>query len=149
MLPCEIEADAKDMLFDSTEIIIWITAMQKIQEIKLHLKRFGQIVHVETDEDCTHIFESFAESTKSKIQELWEEFAACEYLVDQLIKNTNGQILDMVDVVKKILGCYDELIECIIAGQDTGEIVQLIDTISTIMLFLQPVVSNIICSNKN
>ena len=149
MLPCEIEADAKDKLFDSTEITIWITAMQKIQEIKLYLKRFGQIVQVETDEDCTHIFEFFAESTKGKIQKLWEEFSACEYLVDQLIRNTNGQILDMVDVVKTFLGCYDELIECIIAGQDTGEIVQLIDTISTIMLFLQSAVSNTIYSNKN
>lgn len=137
MLPCEIEADAKDKIFDSTEITIWITSMQKIQEIKLHLKRFGQIVQVEMDE-----------STKGKIQELWEEFSACEYLVDQLIKNANGQILDMVDVVKTFLGCYDELIECIIAGQDTGEIVQLIDTIATIMLFLQSAVFNTICSNK-
>ena len=140
MLPCEIEADAKDKLFDSTEIIIWITAMQKIQEIKLHLKRFSQVVQIESDKDCMHVFESFAEKTKSQFQALWGEFIVCKELVDELIVDADGQDLEMLNVINTMFDCYDEIIDCILNRCNTEEVVQIIDTVSAIMFFLQPLV---------
>lgn len=138
LLPCEIEAAAKDNLFDSAEKTIWITAMQKIQEIKLYLKRFSQIVQIVPDENCIQVFESFAENTESKIQELWNEFAICEDLVDQLMTNVDQKTVDMANAIKTFLGHQNDIFECITNGRDISEIIQLIDTLSAIMLFLQP-----------
>ncbi|MBR3801882.1 MAG: hypothetical protein IKK37_00360 [Clostridia bacterium] len=138
LLPCEIEASVKNELFDYAEIDIWITAMQKIQEIKLLLKRFNQIIQVEMDENCINVFELFAKDLTRKIQILWQEFAVCEELVDQLIINTDGQTFDMADTLKTFLGCRNEILEYIANRKDTTEIIQIIDNVSGIMLFLKP-----------
>lgn len=138
MLPCEIEADVKDKLFNSAEIVVWITAMQKIQEIKLHLKRFSQIVQIGPDEKCIPVFELIKENTKNKTSELWKEFVLCQSDVDKILKNNHGQIFDMAKVIKSFFNCYDEIFETIINGKDTSEIVKIIDNISSIMLLLQP-----------
>lgn len=131
MLPCEIEADVKDRLFGNTDISIWATAMQKIQEIRFHLKRFNQIVQIKPDGDCIQVFESFAEQTETKIQKLWKDFASCEGLVNQLMTNTDEQIVEMANAVKIFLGCYEEIISYIVAKRNMTEIIQHIDTLST------------------
>lgn len=145
MLPCEIEAEAKDKLFDSTEIAIWITAMQKIQEIKLHLKRFGQMIQVEPDKDCIRIFESFVEKTVVQIQTLWVDFIACKVLVDELMVDAVGQDLEWLNVINNMFDCYDGIIECVLNRYSADDVIQIIDAVSAIMLLLQPLV----IKNKN
>ena len=147
MFPCEIEADVKDKLFNGTKISIWITAMKKIQEIKLYLKRFNQILQIGTDEECAEVFDRYVENTQDKVQELWSQFSMCEDSVNQLLLNTEGQSFDMANAIKAFLGCYDKILEYITNGSDMEETIQLINTVSTIMLLLQPVVIKT-CDNK-
>ena len=142
MFPYEIEADVKNKLFDSTEVAIWITAMKKIQEIKLHLKRFDQILQIQPDENCIQIFESFAEKTKLKFQALWSEFVVCKDLVDKLIEDATGQDLEMLNIINTMFGCYDEIIDCILKRAKIKEIVPIIDIVCSNMLLLQPLINN-------
>ena len=140
MFPCEIEANIKDKLFDNFEISVWITAMHKIQEIKLYLKRFGQIIKTEPNKECAHILELFVEKTATNIQLLWNEFLACQNIVDELIIDAEGQDLEMLNCINTLFNCYDEIVGYIHNRGDTEKMVQILDTISTIMLFLQPLV---------
>ncbi len=140
MLPCEIEANIKDKLFGISEISVWITAMQKIQEIKLYLKRFGQVIKTEPNEECAHILELFVGKTETKIQVLWNEFLACQNIVNKLIVDAEGKEFEMLNCINTLFNSYDEIVEYIHNRSDTEEMVQIIDTISAVMLFLQPLV---------
>lgn len=140
MLPCEIESEVKDKLFVGTEISIWITAMQRIQELKLYLKRFHEVIQTETNEKCLRVSELFVEKTKKQIQELWGQFVACKKLVVQLIAEADGQNLEMLDGINTFLGCYEEIMDCINCRGNTEEIVKVIDRLLAAMLLLQPLV---------
>ena len=130
----------KDKLFYISEISVWISAMQKIQEIKLHLKRFGQVIKTEPNEECAHILEFFIEKTETKIQVLWNEFLACQSIVDKLIVDAKGQDFEMLNCINTLFNSYDEIVGYIHNRSETEEMVQIIDKISAIMLFLQPLV---------
>ena len=117
--------------------------MQKIQEIKLYLKRLSQVVATEADADCAEVFSEFSEQIKEKVIELWKEFAACGDLVDKLISSAVGETFTMVDAIKTFLGAYDEIIEYIVDGKDMNEIIQMIDMLSSIMFLLQPAVLDV------
>jgi len=142
MLPCEIEPGVKEGFFTKTDVLTWIAAMQKVQEIKLYLKRFQQIVQIEPSENCIRISELFLSKTEKQIQALWGEFAVCESIVDQLIADADGQILEMLNIIKTFLNCYEDIIDCIRCKGNTEEVVQVIDALSAVMLLLQPLVSN-------
>lgn len=140
MLPCEIEASIMDEIFGNSEIFIWTTAMQKIQEIKLYIKRYNQVIKIEPNEECMHTLESFIEKTETKIQVLWNEFLACQNIVDELIIYAEGQDLEMLKGINTLFDCYDEIVGYIHNRSDVEEIVQIIDTVYAIMLILQPLV---------
>lgn len=142
MLPYEIEADVKNKLFESSEITVWTTSMQKIQEIKLHLKRFLQVVQIEPDKDCINILNSFVKQTELKVQALWSGFLDCKGLTNKLRKVDDEQVLEMLDAINALFDCYDEIIDCINNKNSIEEIIQVIDTVFSIMLFLQPLVIN-------
>lgn len=140
MLPYEIETSVREKLFVGTEIGIWITALQKVQEIKLYLKRFSQILRVAPGEKCIQILNVFAEETKSTIKNLWDDLSTCEHLVSQLIANGVGETFEIANAVKDFLACRDEILKYISDLRDTSDIVQLINTISGVMLLLQSAV---------
>ena len=66
----------------------------------------------------------------------------CESIVDELITGADKQILEMIEVIKAFCNCGDDIFDCIRRKSNTEEDVHIIDTISSIMLLLQPLVSN-------
>lgn len=68
MFPCEIELEVKEKIFTKVNVLTWITAMQKIQEIKIYLKRFQQIIQIEPSKSCTDTFELFCKKHKRKLK---------------------------------------------------------------------------------
>ena len=142
MLPCEIEPEVKEKFFTKTDVLTWIAAMQKVQEIKLYIKRFQQIIQIEPSENCIGVLALFCKKTEAKIQNLWAEFTVCESIVDELITDADQQILEMVGAIKTFCSCGDDIIDCIRRKSNTEEVVHIIDTISSFMLLLQPLVSN-------
>lgn len=66
----------------------------------------------------------------------------CESIVDELITDADQQILEMVGAIKTFCSCGDDIIDCIRRKSNTEEVVHIIDTISSFMLLLQPLVSN-------
>ena len=142
MLPCEIEPEVKEKFFTKTDVLTWIAAMQKIQEIKLYIKQFQQIIQIEPSENCIGALALFCKKTEEKLQNLWAEFTVCESIVDELITDADKQILEMIEAVKTFCSCGDDIIDRIRHKSNTEEVVHIIDTIFFIMLLLQPLVSN-------
>ena len=142
IFPCEIEPEVKEKFFAKTDVLTWIAAMQKIQEIKLYIKRFQQIIQIEPSKNCISIFELFCKKTEEKIQSLWVEFTMCENIVDELSTDTDKQIHEMIDAIKTFCNCGDDIIACIRRKSNTEEVIHIIDAISSIMLLLQPLISS-------
>ena len=145
MLPCEIEPEVKEKLFTKADVLTWISAMEKIQEIKRSLKRFEQVIQIEPSENCIHTAEVFTEKTEKQVQTLWSGFSACENIVKCLAETTDQQISEMVNVIKAALDCYDDIIICIKCKDNDKlkTIIQTINVLSSVMLLLQPTVSSI------
>lgn len=145
MLPCEIEPEVKEKFFTKADVLTWISAMEKIQEIKRSLKRFEQVIQIEPSENCIHTAEVFTEKTEKQVQTLWSGFSACENIVKCLAETTDQQISEMVNVIKAALDCYDDIIICIKCKDNDKlkTIIQTINVLSSVMLLLQPTVSSI------
>ena len=144
MFPCEIEPEVKEEFFTKADVLTWISAMKKVQEIRLYLKRFEQVIQIEPSENCLHIVEVFTEKTEKQVQTLWSGFAACENIVECLAEITDQQISEMANVIKTILDDYDDIIICIKCKDNDKlrTIIQTINVLSSVMLLLQPTVSS-------
>ena len=143
IVPCEIEPEVKEKLFTKTDVLTWIAAMQKVQEINLYIKRFQQIIQIEPSENCTGVLALFCEKTEEKIQNLWAEFTVCESIVDKLITDADNQILEMLGAIKTFCSCGDDIIDRIRRKSNTEEVIHIIDIISSFMLLLQPSISSV------
>lgn len=143
ILPCEIEHEFKEKSVTNADVLTWISAMQKLQEIKLYIKRFQQIVQIEPSENCIDVLALFGKKTEEKIQNLWVEFTECESIIDKLIIDSDNQTLEMVTAIKTFCNCGDDIIDCIRCKSNTEEVIHIIDTISSFMFQLQSLVSNI------
>ena len=140
MLPCEMESEVQKKLFNKTDVLTWISAIQKVQMIKVYLKRLHQIVQVEPSENCIRIFELFCKKTEEEIQNLWIEFTQCARIVDELITD-DDEILKMIEAVKTFLNCYEDMIDCIRNKTNIEEIIHIIDVLTSVMLLLQSLIS--------
>ena len=141
MLPCEMESEVQKKLFNKTDVLTWISAIQKVQMIKVYLKRLHQIVQVEPSENCIRIFELFCKKTEEEIQSLWIEFTKCARIVDELITD-DDEVLKMIEVVKTFFNCYEDIIDCIRNKANIEEIIHIIDVLTPVMLLLQSLISN-------
>ena len=140
MLPCEIEECVRDILNGGSEETTWITAMSKIQELKLYLKRFEQIINVGCNEKCNHVIKRIIERTEEKIKIIWGEFILCKSIVNQLTKDAGTQDLEMLNIINTFFGSYDIIINYIHNRRNYAEIIQMIDCVSASMIFLQHLV---------
>ena len=142
MLPCEIEPEVKKRLFNKEDALVWISAIQQIQTIKLYLKRLQQIVQTEPSKNCICIFELFCKKTEKNIQNLWSKFTMCERIVDELITDADDQSLKIIEMIKSFFNCYEDIIGCIGHKTNIEEIIHTIDALSSVMLLLQPLILN-------
>lgn len=141
LLPCEIEDEVKEKIFKSVEVTIWMSAMQKIQEIKLYLKRYNQVIQCEPDLDCMCTVDSFITHTTDKIKKLWNEFTTIEELIGHITITADTQTADFINAIRAFISCHNELLTYLADRRDTEDIIQVIDKISAIMFALQPLIA--------
>lgn len=147
MFPCEIEQEVKKTIFSQDKVSIWIDSMQKVQEIRLYIKRLHKIIQIKSSENCICTTELFYKKTEAKIQALWKEFAICEKILNELATITDDKVSVMINIIKTFLDDNGNIINTIRQKNSCTKIIQDINLIFTVMLLLQPQVSNI--KNKN
>ena len=138
MLPHKIEDKIKNKFFDVT----WIDSMSKLQEIRMYLKRYSQIINVGVDEVCNDSLEKNIENIKNKINNLWNDFAKCEELLDNILIYNDEEKGNFINIIRTFLTLHNEMFDCINKRENAEEIIKSIDTISVIMLLLSSSVLN-------
>ena len=141
MYPCEIEPALNEKINATTILKLWVDAMRKVGEMKLHFQRYQQIIQVHADDNCQCSIAAYTELLISQIKALWSDFLLIEDIVNKLIEDADEQNSELLNVVQLFFACYEE-IETVICNQnDPSELIQITDTVSIIMFILLPFVS--------
>lgn len=141
MYPCEIEPALNEKINATTILKLWVDAIRKVGEMKLHFQRYQQIIQVHADDNCQCSIAAYIESLISQIKALWSDFLLIEDIVNKLIEDADEQNRELLNVVQLFFAGYEE-IETVICNQnDPSELIQITDTVSIIMFILLPFVS--------
>ena len=70
MIPCEIEPEVVDRVEGSLEHIDWDTMYQSLGTIRLHLKRFNQVLQTIDDKECTNGMFAYIDDLLTQISTL-------------------------------------------------------------------------------
>ncbi len=138
MFPCEIESVLQKEIISGVVQDTWIDAIKKTGEMKLYLQRYSQVLQVPVSEKCINSFNSFLESLIKQMRMLWGEITLVEELVNELIKEADEQNVELLNVVRMFLDCYDEIETCIRTNGDLNEIIQITETVAGLMFILLP-----------
>lgn len=141
MFPCEIEDILQEKIIIGGAQDTWINVLKKIGEMKLYLQRYSQVLRVPVSENCINSYNSFLESLIKQMRELWREIVPVEEIVNELIKEADEQIVELLNVIQLFLDCYDEIENCIRANGDLNEVIQITETVAGIMIILLPYVT--------
>ena len=141
MYPCEIEPSVIKKINNSKFYNLWIESMKKLGQIKLCIQRYRQIIQVPVDDKCACTITSYTELLISKINTLWNDYAAVEDIVNELIEDADEQNGELLDYLRLSFGCYEEIENMIKNLNNPDDFITAIDTMSGIMLYLLPLVN--------
>ena len=141
MYPCETEPALNEKINATTILKLWVEAMRKVGEMKLHFQRYQQIIQVHADDNCQCSIAAYTELLISQIKALWSDFLLIEDIVNKLIKDADEQNSELLNVVQLFFACYEEIETVICKQNDPSELIQITDTVSIIMFILLPFVS--------
>lgn len=143
MYPCEIEPALMERINATKSLNLWIDAMKKLGEMKLHFQRYQQIIQVPVDDKCRCSITAYTDLLVCQIKALWNDFVLVEDFVNELIEDADEQKSELLNVVQLFFGCYEE-IETLISNQnDPSDLIQMLETVSIIMFILLPFVSEL------
>ena len=141
MYPCEIEPALMERINATKSLNLWIDAMKKLGEMKLHFQRYQQIIQVPVDGKCRCSITAYTDLLVCQINALWNDFVLVEDFVNELIEDADEQKSELLNVVQLFFDCYEE-IETLISNQnDPSDLIQMLETVSIIMFILLPFVS--------
>lgn len=138
LLPCKIEEKMEEHFICGKAHKIWIEAMPRIGAIKSYLQSYSQVLGVTIDAKCVEGVNVFKKALLKRIEILQKELVSCEILVEKLMDEATGQIMDFLEIMKLFFDYFDDIYDCIENQHKPNEIMQAIDRIFTAMIFLQP-----------
>lgn len=141
MYPCEIEPALIGKMNVTKSLNLWIESLKKLNEMKLYIQRYQQIVQVPVDDNCLCSITVYTESLINQINALWNDFISVEDIVNELIEDADEQNSELLNAVQLFFDCYEEIETVIINKNDPSKLIQIIETVSVIMFVLLPFVS--------
>lgn len=138
LLPCKIEEKMEEYFICGKAHKIWIEAMTKIGAIKAYLQSYSQVLEIDIDAKCVEGVNVFRNALLKRIEILQKELVSCKILVEKLMDEATGQILDFLEIMKLFFDYFDDIYDCIENQRKPDEIMQAIDRIFIVMIFLQP-----------
>ena len=141
MYPCEIEPALIEKINAGKTLNTWVNSIRKLSELKLYIQRYQQVMQVSIDEKCLCSLTSFIELLIEQINSLWKDFLFSEGIVKKMLEEADEQNSELLSVVQRFFGCYEE-VESVIRNQcDPSELIKEIETISIVMFALLPFIS--------
>lgn len=140
MFPCKIEEELAERIISGKAQKNWIEAMQRVGEIKTYLQCYSQVLEVSMDDECIEGVNAFKSALSKRIEFLQKELVSCEILVGKLMNEAVGQVAEFLERIKLFFALFDNINDCIEHGSDPSEMIQEVETVFAVMLFLQPYV---------
>lgn len=109
--------------------------------MQLHFQRYQQIIQVPVDETCICTVTTYTETLIKQTTTLWKDFLLIKDTVTGLTKEADKPYSQFLDFLQSFFNSYEEIKEIISSQTNLDELIQLIKTISDIMVLLLPFVS--------
>ncbi len=140
MLPCDIEPVLSEKIKAGSMQGQWIDAIKKLGEMKLYLQRYQQVVQIPINERCFCGLQAFIDSLCDQVNRLWNAFSLSKPLADRMLEEADEQYHELLSSVQLMYNCHDEIIAIIKKHEDPSELIQIIESVSVVMLIAQPFV---------
>lgn len=135
MFPCEIELEVTDGVEDNSEHIDWDTMYQSLGAMRLHLKRFYQVLQVSEDKECTSGMTAYIDDLRSQISILWRDYTNNEEAIKK-DKIEEGDInFHLFDLIKASFTYESEIMAIIAERRNPMDAIKTIENLS-VAIFL-------------
>ena len=135
MFPCEIELEATDGVKDISDHIDWNTMYQSLGAIRLHLKRFWQVLQVPEDKECTSGMAAYVDDLLSQISNIWNNYAVNEDAINRIKIEEDDINFQLLDLIKASFAYESEIVTIITERRDPKEIIKSLEDLFTAIFF--------------
>lgn len=143
MFPCDTEPVLMERINASKSLRIWNNAMEKLGDMKVYLQRYLQILQVPVDQKCLCTLARHIEELINQISALWNDIILIDNVVNELFEDVDEQNIEMLNIIKQFLDCYDEIESTIRKHNDLSELIHVIEEVIVIMIYLLPLVAKL------
>ena len=137
MIPCEIEPIVEEKMKLNVIQKQWVDGIRTLSDIKLNLQRYQQVLEIPISENCLSGLNSYIDSLKTEINNLWEQFSILNSVFDTLINGADEENLELLNSIKPIFDCYEDIEKIILTQGDVCELIKIIESVLEIMFILQ------------
>lgn len=137
MIPCEIEPIVEEKMKLNVIQKQWVDGIRILSDIKLNLQRYQQVLEIPISENCLSGLNSYIDSLKTEINNLWEQFSILNSVFDTLINGADEENLELLNSIKPIFDCYEDIEKIILTQGDVCELIKTIESVLEIMFILQ------------
>lgn len=141
MYPCKIEPELMKKINATKSLNLWVAAMKKLGEMRVHILRYQQVIQVKVDEKCLCSIRLYIERLLKEIGELWDEVLLIRGLISEILEDADEQNGELLKVVQQFLDCFGEIKVIIINKKDPSELIKIIENVSIVMFVLLPFVA--------
>ena len=143
MFPCDKEPVLMERINASKSLRIWNNAMEKIGVMKVYLQRYMQILQVPVDQKCLCTLTRHIEELINQISALWNDIILIDNVVNELFGDVDEQNIELLNIIKQFLDCYEEIESIIRKHNDLSESIRIIEDVMVIMIYLLPLVAKL------
>ena len=137
MFPCEIELEVTDRIENYSEHIDWDTMYQSLGAMRLHLKRFYQVLQVSEDKECASGMTAYIDDLISQISILWEVYAVNEDAVKKVEIEESDTNFQLFDLIKASFACESEIMDIIAERRNPANAIKTLESLSTAIFLLK------------
>lgn len=129
MFPCEIELEVTDGVENNFELIDWDTMYQSLGAMRLHLKRFYQVLQVSVDKECTSGMTAYIDDLLSQVSILWRDYAVNEDAIKKVEVEESETNFLLFDLIKASFACESEVMAIIAERRNPMDAIKTIESL--------------------
>ena len=137
IFPCEIESIVEEEMNLNELQKQWLNGIRILSEIRINLQRYQDVLRIPISENCLSGLTSYISSLKIEINNLCDEFSLLNSAFDVLTNHADEESLELLNGIKPIFNCYDDIEKTILGQRDICELIKNIESVIEIMYILQ------------
>lgn len=137
MFPCEIELEATDRVENNFEHIDWDTMYQSLGAMRLHLKRFYQVLQVSVDKEYISGMTAYIDDLLLQISILWKKYAVNEETIKKIEIEEGVINFKFLDLIKASFAYGSEIMAIIAERKDPMDTIKTLENLSAAIFLMK------------